>query len=156
MASFQGIVVLTIGVPRHGRAPCLPRDLAPAREQCTGLGSKMPAAAGCLLQTLPLSCQVLDGAVGGSALLGEGCTRFVLLFPRSFQTRQMQRELFQSRKQAASKKGRLHEKSYPSNGEEQSFPSTRYTHESNGERCSGPSMRGKKREKNPTRRYDFS
>src|SRR6266567_4375605 len=43
---------------------------------------------------------------------------------------------------------RLREKSYPSNDEEQYFPSTRNAPESNGERWSGPVMRGEKRGKN--------
>src|SRR6266566_9391814 len=43
---------------------------------------------------------------------------------------------------------RFREKSYPSNDEEQYFPSTRNAPESNGERWSGPVMRGEKRGKN--------
>src|SRR6266550_965930 len=43
---------------------------------------------------------------------------------------------------------RLREQSYPSNDEEQYFPSTRNAPESNGERWSGPVMRGEKRGKN--------
>src|SRR6266571_2716910 len=43
---------------------------------------------------------------------------------------------------------RLREKSYPSNDEEQYFPSTRNAPESTGERWSGPVMRGEKRGKN--------
>src|SRR2546421_8758535 len=46
---------------------------------------------------------------------------------------------------------RFREQSYPSNDEEQYFPSTRNAPESNGERWSGPVMRGEKRGKNPTR-----
>jgi hypothetical protein len=84
------------------------------------------------------------------------CTRFVLLFPRSFPTGQTRRESFQPRKQIASKKGRLHEKSYPSNDEDQSFVVANNAHERNGERCLGPPMQGKKMGKNPTRGYDFS
>ncbi len=52
----KGIVALTIGVPRHRRAPCLPRDPAAPREQCTGMGGNMPTAAGCLPQALPVYC----------------------------------------------------------------------------------------------------
>jgi hypothetical protein len=51
-------------------------------------------------------------------------------------------------------KGRLHEKSYPSNDEDQYF--AKNAHERNGVRCSGPSMQGKKVGENPTRGYDFS
>src|SRR5260370_28491587 len=40
---------------------------------------------------------------------------------------------------------RLREQSYPSNDEEQYFPSTRNAPESNGKRWSGPVMRGEKR-----------
>src|SRR6266581_3798990 len=43
---------------------------------------------------------------------------------------------------------RFREQSYPSNDEEQYFPSTRNAPESNGERWSGPVMRGEKRGKN--------
>jgi hypothetical protein len=39
---------------------------------------------------------------------------------------------------------RLREQSYPSNDEEQYFPSTRNAPESNGKRWSGPVMRGEK------------
>jgi hypothetical protein len=43
----KGIVVLTIGVPRHGRAPCLPHDPAAApHQQCEAKGRKMPPAGG--------------------------------------------------------------------------------------------------------------
>jgi hypothetical protein len=50
----KGIVVLTIGVPRHRRAPFLARDPAPPREQCKGMGENMPPATGCLPQALPV------------------------------------------------------------------------------------------------------
>jgi hypothetical protein len=42
-------------------------------------------------------------------------------------------------------KGRLHEKSYPSNDEEQSFPVAKNAYESNMGRCLGLPMRGEKR-----------
>src|SRR5438270_9720387 len=76
----------------------------------------------------------------------EACTRFVLLFPRSFPTGQKLRALPVTPADSQ-QKGRLHEKSYPSNDQEQSLPPTRNAHESNGEQCSGPPMRGKKRGK---------
>jgi hypothetical protein len=40
------IVLLSIGVPRHGRAPCLPHDPAAPHQQCEAQGSKMPSAGG--------------------------------------------------------------------------------------------------------------
>src|SRR6266700_8271551 len=46
---------------------------------------------------------------------------------------------------SSSRSLRLREKSYPSNDEEQYFPSTRNAPESTGERWSGPVMRGEKR-----------
>jgi hypothetical protein len=52
--------------------------------------------------------------------------RFMLLLPRFSPADQTRWWAFQSRKQTASpKKGRLHEKSYPSNDEEQSFPAAK-------------------------------
>ncbi len=50
-------------------------------------------------------------------------------------------------KQTASRKRGLHEKSYPCNDQEQSFPVASNAHETNGERCSGPVMRGEKKGK---------
>src|SRR5205823_10123811 len=40
MQCAKGIVALTIGVPRQGRAPCLPRDLAAPNQQCEATGKK--------------------------------------------------------------------------------------------------------------------
>jgi hypothetical protein len=50
------------------------------------------------------------------------CARFVLLSPRSFPTGQSHRWSFQSHKLMGSKTSRLHEKSYPSDHEEQNLP----------------------------------
>ncbi len=56
---------------------------------------------------------------------------------------------FQSRERTASpKKGRLHEKSYPSDDQEPSFPAAKKADESNGERWWGLPMRGEKGGKN--------
>jgi len=75
------------------------------------------------------------------------CTRFALLFPDLSQLVRRWGSSSSHTSRLPAKKGRLHEKSYPSNDEDQSFPSTRNAHESNGERYSGPPMRGKKRGK---------
>jgi hypothetical protein len=50
----EGIVALTIGVPLHRRAPCLPRDpAAPGQEWKVMEGNLLPSG-GCLPKALPL------------------------------------------------------------------------------------------------------
>src|SRR5207248_4206641 len=60
-------------------------------------------------------------------------------------TRQMEDEATWSHKQTVSRTRGLHEKSYPCHEQANSFPVARNVHERNGERGSGPVMRGEKR-----------
>src|SRR5213080_4364967 len=59
----------------------------------------------------------------------------------------MEDEATWSHKQTVSRTRGLHEKSYPCHDQANSFPVARNVHERNGERGSGPVMRGEKRGK---------
>ncbi len=68
----KGIVALMIGVPRDGRAPCLPRDLAALSQECEATGKKHATFWRLTSPGTPAILRGVGCARGGSTLI-EGC-----------------------------------------------------------------------------------
>jgi hypothetical protein len=72
LPSAEGIVALTIGVPRHGRAPCLPRDPAAPSQECETTGKKDATLWRLTSPGAPALLRGVGCARGGSTLIEGG------------------------------------------------------------------------------------
>jgi len=90
------------------------------------------------------------------SMRSSACARFVLSLPTSFLAYQTRRWLYShASRRVATHRGFMRNRIRPIT-KSRTFPVVRNARESNGERSSGPLIRGEKRGKNPTRGYDFS